>query len=167
MTPRQIVAVALRIFAVWLGLQALQSIPALVAKSEAPGFTYASFLFALTAAIVVALWFFPGTIAGKLLPSPTTPPDPAPSPDTWLAMGCALLGMWTLTVTIPRLVTEVLMIKSDHYYSYDLSQVPSWLAATVAGNLVQCAIGIWLLLGGKGLRRIFWWAQHVGRQKAP
>ena len=164
MNPRQVVAVALRLFAVWLLLQALRTIPSLfrIGGSEAPGFVYATFMFALTGAIVVALWFFPNTVAGKLLPSSASAPEPSAAADTWLAMGCTLIGIWTLTTTIPRLVFDALALNLESSYD-DASQLHYW----VAYNLVEFAIAVWLLLGGKGLRRLFWWAQNAGTTKAP
>ncbi len=164
MTPRQIVAVFLRIFAVWLALQVLRTLPTLFAKGagEAPGFVYETFLFVLTGAIAVALWFFPSTIAGKLLPSPSVAAESSPTADTWLAMGCTLIGIWTLTSTIPHLVYDALAFSAASTYD-DTSQIHEW----VASNLVESAIAVWLLLGGKGIRKVFWWAQNAGTNKAP
>jgi hypothetical protein len=161
-TPRQIVALAFRLFAVWLGLQALRSVPYFfeVSGSKPPSFVYVTFLWALNAIIVLALWFFPRTIAGKLLPSSDVQSKPPATADTWLAMGCTLIGLWTLTTTIPRLIYDFIALQSMPS-DQDASYLQHWLIY----NLVELAIAIWLVLGGKGVRKIFWWAQTAGIRK--
>jgi hypothetical protein len=164
MSPRQIVAVALRVFAVWLVVQSLRSIPGLIAVlfSGESGVIYETFMYALSGAIALALWMFPSTIAGKLLPPPSSTEEVSPTADTWLAIGYALIGIWTLTSTIPRLIFDVLAIRSATVYA-DASPYHY----RVVSDLVESAIAVWLLLGAKGLRRLFWWAQDVGTRKAP
>jgi hypothetical protein len=163
MTPHQIVAVALRLFAVWLGIQALRILPAffVVNSSDATGYVYALFMFALTAVLVLALWFFPRAITGKLLPHGVAESQPAVTADTWLAMGCSLIGLWILTTTIPRLVFDIFALNSMSSYE-DRSQ----LLRGVLWELGQLAIAIWLILGGKGFRKVFWWAQNAATRKA-
>jgi hypothetical protein len=163
-TPYQIVAVALRLFAVWLGLQALRTVPAFFTVSgfQSPSYVYMTFMLALTAVVILTLWFFPRTIAGKLLPpregqSSLAPPVTA---DTWLAMGCSLIGLWTLTTTLPRLVYDIFVLNSMSSYD-DRSQLEHW----VVYNLVELAIAVWLVLGGKGVKKVFWWAQNAGTRK--
>ena len=97
MTPHQIVALALRLFAIWMGIQALGYVPWFfqVKGSQSPDYVYVTFMFALNVVIVLVLWFFPRTIAWKLLPSDDTRSQPPATADTWLAMGCTLIGLLT------------------------------------------------------------------------
>jgi hypothetical protein len=163
-TPYQIVAVALRLFAVWLGLQALRTVPAFFTVSgfRSRGYVYMTFMLALTVVVILALWFFPRTIAGKLLPSREGQSALASTvtADTWLAMGCSLIGLWTLTTTIPRLVYDFFVLNSMSSYD-DRSQ----LEHSVVYDLVELAIAVWLVLGGKGVKKVFWWAQNAGTRK--
>jgi hypothetical protein len=161
-TPHQSVAVALRLFAVWLALRTLSTVPWFFEPhaSDTPGYVWSTFMLVLTVAVIFALWVFPRTIARKLLPPPDTEPQPSATPDLWLAMGCTLLGLWTLTTTIPRLVYDFFALTSMSPVD-DSSQLRHW----VLYNLVEVAIAVWLLLGAKGLRKLFWWAQNVGIRK--
>jgi hypothetical protein len=161
-TPHQIVVVALRLFAVWLGLQALWTVPAFFNASAAlrsPASVYMTFMLTLSAVVILVLWFFPRTIAGKALPVHDTQSQPSATSDTWLAVGCALIGVWTLTNAIPQLAYDsfVLISMSGHD---ERSQLPQW-----GYHLVQLAIALWLVLGGKGVGKIFRWAQDVGTKK--
>src|SRR5215468_10600085 len=99
MSPHQAVAVAVRIFAAWLGISVLRDLAsfAFLKQTDMPGFGFVVTVLALAALLVSALWLFPGTIAGKLLSPDNAKPEPSASPDLWLAMGCALLGLWLLT----------------------------------------------------------------------
>ena len=163
MTPHQIVAVALRLFAILLGLKVLGALPSffLVHESHAPGYVYALFMFALTIALVIASWFFPRTITGKILSHQDGHSQPSATADTWLAMGCSLIGLWIVTTTIPYLAVDLFILNSMSSY-----QERSELQRGVLYNIGEFAIAIWLVLGGKGFRTLFWWARNAGTRKA-
>jgi hypothetical protein len=127
---------------------------------ESPSYVWMTCLLALTAVVIFALWVFPRTIAGKLLPPPDSQPQPPATPDLWLSMGCTLIGLWTLTTTIPRLVYELLAWNAMSYTD-DRVQLRHW----VFYYLMELVIALWLLLGAKGVRKLFWWAQNVGLRK--
>jgi multisubunit Na+/H+ antiporter MnhB subunit len=161
-TPHQIVAVALRLFAVWLGLQALTTVPSFFTLNgfHSPNYGWVTFMLAITAVVIFALWVFPLTIAGKLIPRPERQAQPSATPDVWLAIGCTLLGLWTLTTAIPRLVYDYVAWNAMSSYD-DRSQLQHW----VVYHLVELAIAVWLILGAKGVRKVFWWAQNVAIRK--
>ena len=161
-TPHQIVAVALRLFAVWLGLQTLRTLPAFLGTNGfgPPSYGWVTFILALTLVVIFALWVFPRALAGKLLPPPDSQPRPPATPDVWLSMGCTLLGLWSLTTAIPRLVNE-LVAWNEMSYTDDRSQLQRWIVY----YLVEIAVAVWLLLGAKGVKKLFWWAQNAGFRK--
>ena len=159
MTPRQIVTVTLRLLAIWLGIGVLRTLPSFVLfrASNPPGYTYALFTFALTAVLVLGLWFFPATIAGKIVSSSSAESPQSTSPDTWFAMGCCLMGLWILTTTIPHLLLNVYFLNVP---GFDVSR-PSMIY-----EAAEAVIALWLILGGRGFRRLFWWARNAGIDKA-
>jgi hypothetical protein len=154
------VALAVRLFAVWLGIQALGYLVWFVwGKGSQPAdYAYAIFMLAFNAVIIPALWFFPRIIAGKLLPSADAQPRPSPTADTWLAVGCTLIGLWTLADTVPRLVYDLFLLNAMS--GHDDLQL--W---TVLRDAVKLGIAVWLVLGGKGVGKIFRWAQYAGVRK--
>ena len=117
MSPHQAVAVAVRIFAAWLGITVLRDLAsfAFLRQSDIPGYGFAVIVVALAALLVAALWFFPGTIAGKLLSPDNARPEAAASPDLWLAIGCALLGLWMLTSALPTLIFDTYALLRFNY----------------------------------------------------
>lgn len=162
MLPHQVAAVAIRLFAIWLGITALRMLPSLliVGKGKTPGYVYGLFFFALTAVISLLLWFFPSLVVGRVASRPLENDTPASS-DTWLAMGCALLGLWMLTYAVPALVRDTFVLQSAESDYSDTSNIKSW----VLYNLVEVAIALWLIFGARGFRRLFWWARSAGLRK--
>jgi len=163
MTPNQTFAVVLRLFAIWLGLQALQTLPAFFLPNvfDAPGTVYAIFLLVLTVVLVLVLWFFPRAVTGRLLPPPDAQSQTTVTPDTWLAMGCALIGLWILATRIPRLAFDFFAWNSMAHY-----EDHSKLFRGVLYDLIELAIALWLVFGARGFRAVFWWAQNAGTRKA-
>jgi hypothetical protein len=161
-TPQQIVALALRLFAIWLALQTLRLLPSFFTarRIESTGYVWMTFMLALTVVVIVALWVFPRTIAGKLMPTPDPQPQPSATPGVWLAIGCTLLGLWVLTTTIPGLVYDALAL--NELSSYDDR---SELQHSIVSYVVEIGIALWLILGAKGVRKLFRWAQNVGVRK--
>jgi len=163
MSPHQAVAVAVRIFAAWLGITVLRDLAsfAFLKPSDILGFGFAVTVVVLAAVLVAILWFFPGTVAGKLLSPDNAKLDAAASPDLWLAMGCALLGLWLLTSALPTLIFDTYALFRFNYGD-DRGNVPQ----SVAYYVVEVAIALWLVFGAKGFRRLFWWARNAGYKKA-
>src|SRR5580704_12446040 len=89
MSPHQAVAVSVRLFAAWLGIYVLRTVAsfAFVRQSDVPGFGVAVAVVVITAALVMVLWLFPGSIAKKLLSAENAKSETTGSPDLWLAMG--------------------------------------------------------------------------------
>jgi hypothetical protein len=148
MSPHQAVAVAVRLFSVWLGIYVLRTVVSLafVRHSEVPGFGVLVAFLALTALLVAALWFFPRSIAGKLLSPDSAKSEASASPDLWLAMGCALLGLWMLTSALPSLVLDTYALVYVDSTSADAS-----LKRSVLYYVIEVAIALWLFFGAKGL----------------
>jgi hypothetical protein len=160
MTPHQTLAVALRLFAIWIGIQALAWVPgvfSLGTKAPQSPYVYGTFFLAVNGVIILVLWFFPRTIAGQLLPSHDTQSQPSATAETWLATGCTLIGLWTLSTTIPKLAVDLFLLKSIQ----EQGRLAEWSLYTVA----EVVIGIWLVLGAKGVGKIFRWAQYAGTRK--
>ena len=160
MSPHQAVAVAVRLFAAWLGIYVLRTLPSYYFAShrETGGLAFALFLLAVTVVLVFVLWVFPQTIARRLLASQAEPPAAPASPDLWLATGCALIGLWVLTSSLPSAVRETFIISSLSETEGDTTEVKQYLVY----HVVEVAIALWLIFGARGFRKIFWWARTAG-----
>jgi len=164
MSPHQTIAVAVRLFAVWLAAYALQTASAvfLDGRVATKGLVVAGILGTLTLFLAVMLWFFPLTTAKKLLSEPAAKDAPREAADIWFAMGCALIGLWLLASAIPHMVRDALLwysLNSEDVHSLEFKR---WLAY----RLVEVIVALWLIVGTKGFVKAFWWARTVGTRKS-
>jgi|SRR6185437_5392257 len=160
MSPHQAVAVAVRLFAVWLGLYVLRTLFDLLLTRDVDAVhVWLSIGIVLASAVVVlGLWLFPRKVAGALLSKPGADAEPTASPDLWLGMGCALIGLWMLSSAFPAFVRDALIVYEASTEHDELGSVKYW----VFYNAVEVAIAVWLILGAKGFRQVFWWARYAG-----
>jgi hypothetical protein len=165
MLPHQVVAVTVRLFAISLGLSALSALPivTLTKETRPPGYSYSLFMIVLTAVLALLLWIFPRSVAGKLLPESATPAAETTSADTWLAIGCAIIGLWVLSRSLPGLVRDAYVLLVTDTYTTDTMETKSW----VLYNFVQVVLALWLAFGSAGFRKLFWVARNGGIRKAP
>lgn len=160
MSPHQVVSVAARLFAVWLVIHLPGQVYSFFteeSKLNDPTLRLVAICVAAIEAIVIlALWFFPHTIARTLLRTSATEPPPPSSADTWLTMGCALIGLWLVATSLPSLVIDTFVWST---YKFDDT---SSLWRSVLYYLAEIAIGVWLILGARGFRQVVWWARNAG-----
>jgi hypothetical protein len=108
MTPQQIVGLAVRLFAIWLALVSLQyvwAIPAALAKQNMDGGATFSLFIGLGYIVVAALlWFFPMTVAHRLIPRTSFENVLRVAPTEAARVGSCLLGLWLLLTSGPALV---------------------------------------------------------------
>lgn len=162
MSPYQIIAVMVRLFAVWVAIHLPGQLYAFYfagTKIDQPytGLITVGILLAALA-IILGLWFFPMSIAKKLLSTAAIEQVPATTPDTWLSMGCALIGLYLLTESLPPLIRDALVLFSSETFNDDFSA----LKTSVLYLLFMVAIAFWLILGAKGFRKVFKWARYAG-----
>lgn len=167
MNTRQILAVSVRLFAVWLFLYALSNIAGSYVEAEHRYHVQGSvqpLLWVLGAVAIFcgALWTFPFFVARRILP-PAEETNSAASPtlENWFSLGCSLIGVWLLAKAIPALVSYFLMNwMGQNIYPNAFSAGSDWTLAIVF-NVLQLAVGFWLFLGAKGLMKIFLWARQA------
>jgi hypothetical protein len=152
MSPHQAVAVAVRLFAVWLATYLIRTTPFYVVGlggHDNSGLIFASAIVtALGFVIAAALWFFPLTIARKILPIAAAAPAPPQPPDIWLSMGCSLIGLWMLATSVSGLLQNGFAL----YYvdrSYGV-EIPTEIKHGMLHSLLNVAVAAWLILGARG-----------------
>jgi hypothetical protein len=151
-----------RLFAIWLAIYWARWIPYLYTQAhEAEGMmetAVAVIVTVLGIAFVLALWFFPRTVARTLLPSESNPPALKSHPGSWFAVGCTLLGLWVLTSAVPALVRNAYVLL---YVQRNNMPVPEGWGSGVLYYSVELGVGVWLLLGAAGVRKVLWWARSA------
>jgi hypothetical protein len=162
MTPHQTLTVAVRLFAVWLALIVLREVVGGLMSSRMP--EYDSLLPVIIVVgvvgflLVVALWFFPRSIARGLLPSGADAPSEPSSPEVWFAIGTSLIGLWLIASSVPGILRNLIVLYLFRTESMDKSGLESGLIYVFA----EAAVGALLIVGTNGIRRFVWWARHAG-----
>lgn len=162
MTPHQTLAVAVRLFALWLALVAARELIGgyIVGRERDDAYVLpiVAIIAIVTVVFVVILWFFPRTIARGLLPSVTDTPAKPSTPEVWFAVGSSLIGLWLLASAVPGVLRNLSVMYLFRSESVDTSGLISGLVYL----LVQFIVGAALIAGANGIRKIVWWARHAG-----
>lgn len=163
MTPHQTLAVAVRLFAIWLVLYVLPGTYTAVlgVESGSPDIITLAAIGIVPLVIAVLLWFFPLTVAGKLLSNPSETPSTTLSPDQWLPVGCTLIGVWLLASALPHIIQNTITLTSGGVAIASIDGFWPWLAYSVA----ELVVALWLILGNDGIVRLFRWARTHGTGK--
>lgn len=162
MTPRQSVAVGVRLFSVWLLLDGLAtgyfSFIELGMNHSAGAVAFGLVLALVWVLAAAALWRFPGAVARKLVPDDVN--DASSSAhglpaDLWFETGCALIGIWLIVTSLAPLTQSI---------------VETWMTVDVIESgayfLIRIILGVGLVLGARGVRKIVRWTQYAGIQRS-
>jgi hypothetical protein len=168
MTSAQIVGLGVRLFAIWLVVSILRHVPGMwqfnlsdAAASNSSTNVVILVVAFLILALATGLWFFPLTVANKLIPRSSRTDHIHVPIEQAESLGFSLLGLWVLASSVPDLFywlfmayhasrpTSILELRASEY---------SYMGATA----VEFILGIWLLLGAKGLRDLLRWARTAG-----
>lgn len=164
MTCKQLVALGVRLFCIWLAIHAMTSMSGywIIASQQDSAMAETIVLAgsALFLLIIVLLWLFPLTVAGKLLPRAALDRHVALAPHQHIeSAGFCLLGLWLLTRAVPGLIYDAVVMHL--YHANPALALSPQRYATMYGHLVELALAIWLLFGARGLRGLLNWARSA------
>lgn len=158
MSREDILTVALRLFAIYLVIGALQ----LVGQASATDINLptGSLIAVITLSIIfplliaALLWLLPLHIAAILLPS-IDPRPTALSTQTVpaLEIGCILIGLWLLASSLSDTTYWVVTLIAALNNEWGLRIIPMQDLASMAATLLQLGLSVWLLLGYRGILR--------------
>lgn len=155
MNREDYLVVALRLFAVWLLLTALWfGMGTLVRELQAGGFPLATVASMVPmAGIAVLLWFFPLTVARKLLPVMREPQAPLQAPAREVeAVAFTVLGLWILANALVDAAYWLLLAWMTRRSEFENLEWTSDQIASVLATAIEIALAIGLLLGTRGLQ---------------
>ena len=164
MTPHQTLTVAVRLFAIWLAFYVTREVIGVhLAGREradpfiAPGSTI---IFIGTVIVVLVLWFFPRSVARRLLPGTNDSSAEAAPPDIWFAIGTSLIGLWLVATAVPGVLRNLFVMYLMRSEAIDRSG----LIVALLYLLAQIAVGGFLIFGASGAKRFFHWARYGGEE---
>ena len=146
MTPHHFVAVAIRLFAIWLALHAVQNFVITTGfLAEAPPGA-AAIRYTVTALYLGAsiyLWLFPLSLAKSLMPSTGADTKLALSAREALTVGCVILGLSVVVLRgLPALISYAVVvatyvsqgvpvnaIETDRHLDAIIGLIETWIGA--------------------------------------
>jgi hypothetical protein len=159
-SPYQFAAVGIRLFAIWLAIYVGRIAPSFYAEVEQydsrVAVAGAAIVAVGTVATIVILWFFPRSIAKTLVPDSRSVANDPGSPDIWFAIGCGLIGIWLIANAIPGFVRTAY----EWFYAQRTHMEIDNQGVAVIYYVAYFVVGLWLLLGAAGARKLFWWARR-------
>jgi hypothetical protein len=119
------------------------------------------------ALVCTFLWFFPLSVARKLLPVMREPrSEPAAGAPTALSLGLTLIGVWFLaTGLVNASYWLTLIIRSRQMHDVPVEWTHKQVASMVA-DLTRLFLAAWLVFGSAGLRRLIYKFRY-GNLSAP
>lgn len=164
MSREDVIAVGVRLFAVYGAFTVLRNVPAVAQMWSIPdGAAWTAFyvtaLF-VGALICVLLWFFPLSIARKLLPVMREPRSEASIGEpVALSLGLALIGVWLFAYASTDAVYWFTYVVLSKQLMQGVDVPMEWTheqIANVVATLVQLSLSLWLIFGSAGLRRLIY-----------
>ena len=171
MKPLHIVATCLRLLAVvWL-LYALSHLNSVLsyahAQSHDPANASAVWITTLLQLVACAvLWFYPMTIASKLLPGGASVDSHSSPPQLveWQTLGVICVGLWGLLHVVPLLAywAAYAMLYHERYSAEGLELEDQ---ARIAAHVVELLFSLWLVFGAKGVAALLFRIRTAGTRK--
>lgn len=160
MSREDYVAIATRLVAVYLGVQLILQVPAVIEVLTQDGRTAGAWVYLLVLLPILAvcafLWFFPLTVARKLLPvMKESRSEQAIDASVGLSLGITLIGLWLLArgVIDASYWLTMLGIAGQMDEPEKLEWTPNQIASMVSCAM-QVLAGAALVLGSSGVKRL-------------
>jgi hypothetical protein len=158
MSREDFVAIAARLFAIFLGVYALRTTffyVQFMAQAEIePGMVAGyAFVVAVMVAVALLLWFFPLSVARKLLPVMKEPrSEPNVGADTLFSLGLMMMGLWLLANAITDGVYWAAMLMAMRATGMPLSDLTPDQKAAMVTTVAEAVVALFLVFGSNGLR---------------
>ena len=165
MTPHQALALGVRLFAVWYALVIVREVVGFFAMPHPLDDLNALVVViagsAVVCVVLLFLWFFPTSIARRLLPHSSDAPVQASSYGRWFALGTALLGLWFAASSIGPILRNLSVMYFFHPALAD-ADILSSLRAGLFTYVVEFVLGLCLLFGASGISKLVWRIRDAG-----
>jgi hypothetical protein len=156
------VAIATRLVAIYiifqLSVQAPMAIQYLAQGQPAGSAWPYAVAFVACLALCAFLWFFPLTVARKLLPAMKEPrSEQSISAPVGLSLGLTLIGVWIFARGLVDAVYWLTLIVRMRQLNQEMGFVwPADQTASIVTTVFELVLGAWLVLGNAGLRRVIY-----------
>ncbi len=158
MSREDIVAIAVRLFAIFLGIYVLRTIFTFMqftgqAEFNAGAIAVSVVVVGAMAGVALLLWVFPLSIARKLLPVMKEPrSEPSVGVDTLFSLGLMLMGLWLLANAIIDGIYWMAMLFAMRAADMTMHELLPDQQAAIFTTAVEAVVAVFLILGSTGIR---------------
>lgn len=157
MQKEEIVGLAVRLFAIFLGFHTVRYVLSLIpylssSSANHIGVAFLISLVVISSLVITLLWLFPLTIAAKLIPSfePKDRPEPL-CVEGVQVVAFSVMGLWVLTTAIPDAFYWIVLAYRVKHADLESASLSTEQVAYIFSTAVELIIGLWLLFGSQGL----------------
>lgn len=166
----ELLAVGIRILGIYLVLQILMSFSEIYQLYQFTGDAgIAAYPYVLVAEVIVlglvafALIKFPITISRKLIPNdPDEKLNLPNNAEKLIAVAFVVIGVYILTWSVPDLIFNFLWLAYSHSQDFGYEQNFQEALINQAATILEIGIGLYLVLGSRGLSRVLWLFRNTG-----
>lgn len=117
--------------------------------------------------ICVYLWFFPLTVATRLMPFASSMENSTASPTIleWQTLGVICIGLWGMSRAIPSAVYWITLVNLMFSDGLSFASLSPDVKASVFSTTAELAISAWLLFGARGFAAILFKIRTAGVSK--
>ena len=168
MSREDIIAIAVRLFAIFLAILELRTIAQVVALLSTNTFVPGGLVVLVIVllgmlAISALLWFFPLTVARKLLPVMKEPrSEIAMGAATAFPLALAVMGIWLFANAIVDVAYWLVLFAQVRGADMPGVELTPSQWSSVAATVVRLLLSLWLIFGNAGIRRLIARARHGG-----
>lgn len=173
MSREDIIAVAVRLFALFLVVTAIRHAAGLTSLGRYEELTtvmvsVTATIVALTFAFAAVIWYFPLTIARKLLPSLRDAGTPLSAAGHKLQESALIvLGLWVLASALPDTSYWLTLVVFTSGVGSEGYTWPPDNKASMVATAVEIAIGFVLILGARGLSNLLYRLRYGNAAATP
>jgi len=166
------IAIASRLFSIYVLFGMIGKVPSAAQMlSQDQGMTWVGlYVLVLVVGLLLCafLWFFPLTVAKKLLPVMREPsPEVAIGSPTALSLGLTLIGVWFFAnALVDSSYWLTLLVRSKQIGNTPIEWTPEQIASMIA-TVVELTISFWLLFGSSGITQLIYKFRYGATQGAP
>ena len=161
MSREDFVAIAARLFSIYLLISLIKHVPGaaqLISQDHGAGLVIFYAVALIIGLLVCALlWFFPLTVARKLLPVMHEPrSEQSLDSSAAMSVGLTLIGVWVMAYAlVDATYWLTLLVRTRQLDTAYFEWTPDQIAGMVA-TVIEVFIATWLIFGNVGIKRLIY-----------
>jgi hypothetical protein len=158
MSPLQITAVLIRLFAIWCGVDAASWLLSVwdPVHLSTYGVGYTIAFGSLYILLAVVLWAFPTLVARRMLVPNSQPSAGTIDPKALLNVAVVAIGLFAIAQGLPDALSALVLVSESDDYGVQLTSERNAILIRVLASFLQPLLGFVLLVRAPAITRLLW-----------